>query len=162
MTFHKKRGKKIINCASSEASKNNKVLKFQKPRVRKQIKFLPTVLGKTLQILSGKGRWREVLLAVPAPRLPVRGPPRRSLFLRFSGCFASVFPSSLVSQPRVKVGKTRPTQRPLRSRCAEQGGKKKTGLRGEVRRRGASARTSSPTNHVILGGRVGNTEPVRR
>lgn len=117
--------------------------KFRKPRVEKKMKFLPTVLGKTLQILLGKGRWREVLLTVRAPRLPVRGPSRHSLFLRFSGCFASVFPSShssrspasLVLQPCVKVGKTRPTQRQLQSWYAEQGGKKKTRqktrLRGE-------------------------------
>lgn len=90
-----------------------------------------------------------------------------ALFLRFSGCFASVFPSShssrppasLVSPPCVKAGKTRPTQRP---RYAEQGGKKKTlqkTRQGWWRWKGGGEcqrRTSSPRNRVILGGRVWN------
>lgn len=164
ISFHGKWGKK--NGARSEASKN-KVLKFRKSRVEKKMKFLPTVLGKTLQILLGKGRWREVLLAVRAPRLPVRGP---SLFLRFAACFASVFPSShssrspasLVSQPCVKVGKTRPTQRPLQSRYAEQGGKKKTRqktrLRGEkchnvARRHGRHRRGTTESSEDASGTR---------
>lgn len=61
-----------------------------------------------------------------------------ALFLRFLGCFASVFPSShssrsLASLVSQKVGKTRPTQRPLRSRYAEQGGKKKTWQKTRLR-----------------------------
>lgn len=156
------------------ASKN-KVLKFQKPRVEKKMKFLPTVLGKTLQILLGKGRWREVLLAVRAPRLPVRGPSRRSLFLRFSGCFASVFPSShssrspasLVSQPCVKVGKNKAypetaAEQVRRTRREEENPAADEAAGGKASQRGASTRTSSPRNHVILGGRVWNTQPVRR
>lgn len=95
------------------------------------MKFLPTVLGKTLQIFFGE---RKVEASFARCSSSPIGDRLGALFLRFSGCFASVFPSShssrspasLVSQPCVKVGKTRPTQRPLQSRYAEQGGKKKT------------------------------------